>query len=179
MNEAENTQEQEIIEQGEPSAETQKTEEEQRIPKSRFDQVNEERKALKAELERYQKAQAELELRSKEEQGKFRELYEATKDELSKERERISKLEFDMLRKEVAAKSGYPDLWGRLQGGNREELESDMAALLEAMPRPAAPSVNGAAGTGERKPQAGKMTAEEKKEFATVFGLRVEDLPEL
>lgn len=178
----ENTQEPVAEEQPEAaSAETKNTagEDDPRIPKSRFDQVNEERKKLKKELDDLRRAQAELEEQAQAEQGKYRDLYEKTKAKLKEQEGAFSALEFDIVRREVAAEAGYPALWSRLQGGNREELEADLGKLLEAMPRPSAPSLNGAAGTGERKAPADQITLEDKKEFAAVMGLRVEDIPEL
>lgn len=181
MDEVDNTQEQDdLIEQAPAEAKKPDTDvqEETKIPKSRFDKVNEERKALKAELDRIREEMAQQEVLAQEEQGRFKELYEKAKASLDEQKNAMKALEFDMLRKEVAAKAGYPALWARLQGKNQEELELDMQTLLEAVPRPTVPSVNGAAGTGERKAPQGKMTLEEKKEFAAVMGLRVEDVPD-
>jgi hypothetical protein len=167
----EGIQEQETVETEQTSAETKKAEKEIVIPKSRFDEVNEKLKLAQKQLSDYEKQRKESELKAQEEQGRYRELYENAQRELEAQKKEVETLHYDSIRKEVATEAGFPSLWNRLQGSNREELETDMNSLLEAMPKPKAPPVNGAAGTGERNAPTGKMTKAEKEEFAALVGL--------
>jgi len=173
-------QEQEVVE-TEASAETEKADKQEdiKIPKSRFDQVNEKLKATQAELEKFRKEAKKAETEAQKEQGKYRELYESVQADLEKQKAAYEQLERDSVRREVASEMGYPALWNRLQGGNREELEADMQKLLDAMPKPKAPSLNGAAGAKEKGSPSTRMTEAEKKEFAATFGLRPQDIPDI
>jgi hypothetical protein len=50
--------------------------------------------------------------------------------------------------------------------------------LIKEMPVPAAPSVNGAAASGDRKPGRVAMTQEEKQVFAAKYSIPISAVPD-
>lgn len=109
------------------------------------------------------KAQAEAERKAAEETGNWKALYEKQQADLAAAQERARALELSALRRDVAAKVGLtPALAERLHGETADELEADARTLLAALPKPAAPDINGAGGG---KPQAGGRTEEARRQY--------------
>jgi ribonucleoside-triphosphate reductase len=148
------------------------------IPKSRFDEINERYKETKAQLDARLAQEKEAELNAKKQQGEWKELYEQLRAELDEQRTTNERLRLDSLRREVAQKHGYGFLWDRLRGETEEELRSDLQSLIKEMPVPAAPSVNGAAASGDRKPGRVAMTQEEKQVFAAKYSIPISAVPD-
>jgi len=168
------------------SAETQNTEtteqvtdktEEIKIPKTRFDEVNERMKAAEAKLAEFAKAQKDAEVQAKAEQGKYQELYEELQKELAQERERNSGLVYDQLRKDIAQRHGYPMLWDRLRGDGEDDLLADLQGLIRDLPGPTAPSTDGGAGSGARKPEPEPITEAARIELANRLNLDPRFIP--
>lgn len=148
------------------------------IPKDRFDEVNNERKELRKQLEEFKTLKQRAEEETKKQQGKYQELYEKAQADLEAQQKAVAELEHNMLRKEVAAAAGYAALWNRIEGGDQAELEADLKALIKALPKPQAPDLDGAAGSGSLNGSGAPVTEAEKKELAARLGLRVQDLPD-
>lgn len=145
------------------------------IPKTRFDEVNKELRQLKAQLDRAAKDREAAEQAALAEQGKYRELYEKEKAEREAALKRALELEHNDLRRQVATAAGHPNLWSRINGETKDELEADMKALMDAMPRPQAPDLNGGAGAGSRGSQS-QLTDSQLREMAAVYGVSYEHL---
>lgn len=94
------------------------------------------------------KATAEAERKAAEEQGKFQELYQRTLTELETERTRRRVTELTMLKRDIGSKFGLPAaLVDRLQGEDEDAITADAKALVQALPKAAAPNINSAATT--------------------------------
>lgn len=172
---------------GEASAETENTErpqpepeqpDEQSVPYSRFKEVNEERKSLKAQIDAIEKATKEAEIEAKKEEGKWKELYTDLQTKLAEERLANEQLRHDALRQRIAQEHGHAYLWDRLRGEDEEELVADLQSLITKMPAPKAPSTDGAAGGGARKPEATPMTEATKRELAAKLGIPAQYIDE-
>lgn len=112
------------------------------IPKSRFDEVNKKLKELqsaqaKAEAERLKAEEAQLK-----EQNRYKELYEAEQKRATEAAARMAELERQTTAREVATAAGIGQLWQRLQGSTKEEMEADAKALVAILPKPAAPNLD-------------------------------------
>lgn len=125
-------------------------------------------KAAQDELTALKAAQATAAQTALAEQGKYQELYEAEQKraaDLEKQaaalNDRIRAQELAALRQRIANDKRLPlALADRLQGETAEEIAADADKLLEALPRPSAPSLNG----GERGlPGSGLSTADAKQ----------------
>lgn len=126
------------------------------------------RESSKAE-QMAQKAAADAEAKALAEQGKFKELYEKLQADNIAAQQRIKDMELSTLRRETATKLGLPTgLADRLRGDTAEQLEADAKALLEAMPKPAAPNINATTGTGLNDAQ---MTTAKAAELAATYGV--------
>lgn len=157
-----------------PPAEAQKPEPataDHMIPKTRFDQVNTELKQLKAELEKAAKERQTAEANALAERGQYKELYEKEQKAASEALAKLRQLEFDGMRREIATTAGHPQLWNRLQGATKEELEADMNALAALIPKTPAPTLNGGAGAGKRNDGKATLTDEQIKEQAARYGV--------
>lgn len=116
-----------------------------------------------------QKATQEAEAKALAEQGKFKELYEKLQADNQAATQRIRDMEMTSLRRDVASKLGLPaGLADRLRGDTAEALEADAKALLEAMPKAAAPNINASAGTGLTDAQ---ITKAQANELAAIYGV--------
>lgn len=116
-----------------------------------------------------QKAREEAEAKALAEQGKFKELYEKLQADNATAQQRIKDMEMTTMRRDVATKLGLPaGLADRLRGDTAEQLEADAKALLEAMPKPAAPNINASNGQGVSEAQ---ITAAKAKELAAIYGV--------
>lgn len=116
-----------------------------------------------------QKATQEAEAKALAEQGKFKELYEKLQADNAAATQRIKDMEMTSLRRDVASKLGLPaGLADRLRGDTAEALEADAKALLEAMPKAAAPNINASAGTGLTDAQ---ITKAQANELAAIYGV--------
>ena len=111
-------------------------------------------KALRAENAKHRKAAQEADRLRQEaetavmaEQGKYRELYEKAQAQAAKLEADLKDREMALLRQQVAiSKRLPPPLADRLRGETLEELEADADAILQAIPKPVAPSLDGRAG---------------------------------
>lgn len=116
-----------------------------------------------------QKATQEAEAKALAEQGKFKELYEKLQADNAAATQRIKDMEMTSLRRDVASKLGLPaGLADRLRGDTAEALEADAKALLEAMPKAAAPNINASAGSGLTDAQ---ITKAQANELAAIYGV--------
>lgn len=116
-----------------------------------------------------QKAAADAEAKALAEQGKFKELYEKLQADNAAATQRIKDMEMTSLRRDVASKLGLPaGLADRLRGDTAEALEADAKALLEAMPKAAAPNINASAGAGLTDAQ---ITKAQANELAAIYGV--------
>lgn len=149
------------------------------IPKSRFDEINKRFKDLQKQVDAAERERKNAEEKALAEQGKYRELYEQAQAQLEQAQTQLQQEQRDARRREVAQKAGYPELWSRLQGDTPEELEADMQALIDAIPKPRAPELNGAAGNKAPTGGGGEpsfLNGRTLQEFAARYGLRAEYL---
>ena len=145
------------------------------IRKSRFDETNNQLKELKAQQEAQTKAQTEAERKALIEQNKFKELYEAEQAEKAAALEKAQALELSIIKRDVAATLNVPSgLISRIMGSTREEIEADAKALMAALPKSTAPSLDSKAGGGK----AGNpgVTDGEIQEMAAQMGVSAEYL---
>lgn len=146
------------------------------IPKTRFDEVNKELRQLKAQFDKAAKDREAAEAAALAEQGKYKELYDAEKQRAEKAMAEMQTLQLQALRRDVAAKVGLPpQLATRLMGETAEDIEADAKALLESLPRPTAPDLNGGAGAGSRGGQP-QYTEAQLREMAAIYGVSYEHL---
>ena len=116
-----------------------------------------------------QKAREEAEAKALADQGKFKELYEKLQADKQAADQRIKDMELTAMRREVATRLGLPaGLADRLRGDTAEALEADAKALLDAMPKPAAPNINANAGANLTEAQ---ITAAKASELAAIYGV--------
>lgn len=116
------------------------------------------------------KAAADAEAKALAEQGKFKELYEKLQADLQDRESKLAAMERRQLAASVAGKVGLPaTLADRLQGSTPEEMEADARAILEALPKPAAPNINASQGTNA--PREGQMTEDRRAELAARYGV--------
>ena len=109
-------------------------------------------KQAQDELTALKAAQTQAEQAALAERGEYQKLYEAEKQKAAdlekaaaEMQSRIKQQELAALRQRVANEKGLPaTLAERLQGETAEELAADAETLLAAIPRPVAPSMNGA-----------------------------------
>ncbi len=141
------------------------------IPKSRFDEVNNALKELKAEQAKLKQEQESRDTEAAKEQGKFKELYEDAEAKVKAAEAKVLQMAHDALRRQIANEAGFPNLWNRIDGEDEAAIKSDMKTLLEALPKPTAPGLDGGAGTGTRKSGKPAPTAQEIKEEAAVLGV--------
>lgn len=146
------------------------------IPKSRFDEINTKYKAMVAAQEKAAKDKEAAELKALEEQNNFKKLYEQAQAKQREAEAKASKLAHDALRKQIATDAGHPKLWNRIQGDNEETLKADMQSLIEAMPKPTAPNLNGGAGGGSRGKDGKQYTSDEVRELAVTYNVSPEIL---
>ena len=136
------------------------------IIKDRLDRA--ERKAQ----ESAKKAATDAEAKALAEQGKFKELYEKALAEASAAQERAKALELATLKRDIAARIGLPaGLAARLQGDDEAAIEADAKAMLELLPKPAAPNINAASGTGGVQPGTQLYGGLTEQEFASIYGV--------
>lgn len=132
-------------------------------------------KAAQDELATLKAAATEAEQKALAEQGQYQQLYEAERKraaDLEKAtadlNARIAAQELAALRQKVAAEKGLPPaLADRLQGETADDIAADADALLAALPRPAAPGLNG----GVRGAGGAAMTPDDAKRIAGRFNI--------
>ena len=116
----------------------------------------ERRIALKAatdELAALKQAQADAEAKTLAERGEYQKLHAAEKEradrlaaQLADVQAQVKAQELAVLRHKVASETGLPAaLVDRLRGETAEEIAADADALLAALPKAAAPNLNGGA----------------------------------
>lgn len=126
---------------------TDPTAEQHMIPKARFDEVNQQLKALKAEQAKAAKAAEQAEAERLKQQNEYKTLYENAVKAQEEAQAKAAALELASLKRQVADAVKLPAaLASRLQGTTEEELTADAKALLETLPKPAAPALDGGAG---------------------------------
>ena len=140
-------------------------------------EAGERRTALKAasdKLAALEKAQADAEAATLAEKGEYQKLHAAEKEradklaaDLAAERDKARAHELAILRHKVASEKSLPAaLIDRLRGETLEEIAADADALLAALPRPNAPSLNG----GDRGTTAG-ATPQERARVLANYGI--------
>lgn len=155
-----------------PSAETVNTDTaDHMIPKARFDEVNSRYRELLTQQEQAAKEREAAERKQLEEQNRFKELYEKEVAAREAAVAEMKALSLKNMRRQIAADAGLPNgLADRLRGETEEELKADAAALLETLPQPGAPTLDGGAGgRGKRLPNAPSW--DEIQEQAARFGV--------
>ncbi len=150
---------------------TEPTDQQHMIPKSRFDEVNNRLKELMTAQEQAAKERQEQERKALEERQEYKALYEQAVAAQTEAEQRAVQLARDNLRQRIANEAGYPKLWARLQGDTEEELKADLETMLAALPKPSAPTLNGGAGSGERKPGSNVPSTAQIKEMAARLGV--------
>ena len=148
------------------------------VPYARFKEVNDARKALQTDMDDIKAEREQAKIDAKKEEGKYQELYEEMEGKFAQQQSANDQLRLDQLRKEVAQKAGFGFLWDRLRGETEDDLTSDLQTLIEEMPAPHAPSVDGAAGSGGRTPEAEPITEATRQEIAAKYGLPVWAIPD-
>jgi len=129
------------------------------------------KKAESKAAEAANKARQEAERKAAEEQGQYQKLYEQTLAEKQAAEERAKAIELATLRERIARAAGLPDaLAARLQGEDEDTLTADAKALAKLMPKPPAPNINAAPGSGAA-PIPGQMTDAERVELAAIYGV--------
>jgi len=139
-------------------------------------------KALRAENAKHRKAAQEADRLRQEaetavmaEQGKYRELYEKAQAQAAKLEADLKDREMALLRQQVAISKRLPSpLADRLRGETLEELEADADAILQAIPKPAAPSLDGRAGGNGTASAA--VTDEEIEQLAARWRVKPEHI---
>ena len=171
-----------VVEEGKEKAEpvvTTEVAKELQIPKARLDEVISQRDEARASLEAAAQAQKDAEANALAEQGKYKELYEVQVKEAEKAQHAVTQMQEEALKRDVATKAGHPQMWDRIFGGSQNELEADMAKLVEAFPKAKAPNIDAGTGSGKRTAEQTEieMTTEQKTYLAGVLGVSVEHLP--
>lgn len=116
-----------------------------------------------------EKARADAERKAAEETGQYKALYEKQQTELAAAKAEAHAAKLRGLRRDVAAKVNLPAaLAERLQGETEDELEADAKALLAALPKAAAPNINGQGGA---QPPANGWDETERKRLASIYGV--------
>ena len=119
------------------------------IPKSRFDEVNNKLRDLLEKQESAEKEAAKRKEAELLEQNEFQRLYEEEKKRSAEALKKVSQIERQSLARDVANEAGIPQMWNRLQGATKEELEADVKSLLKILPKPQAPNLDsGKRGSG-------------------------------
>ena len=160
----------------EKSAETQKSDNELTIPKSRLDEVIAQRDEARKKVETAEHAQTKATKDALAEQGKFKELYENQLEEAEKARAELDTIRVESVKRDVATNAGYPLFWDRITGETQNELEADMAKLVEVLPKVRAPNIDGGTKSGNRSADNSKpedKTDAEKLYLANVLGVPV------
>lgn len=164
--------EQEQVQEGQSSAETQNTEMPKAVPYERFQQVN----AQLAELKKYRAeqeklaqqsaaAQSDAEKARLAEQQQWKELAEKNAQEAAAAQRRAADLELRALRSEVIAAKKLPlELAKRLQGTTEAELMADADDLLKTLKSVAAQPQGTI--TPTPKPDGDGLTPEERRKQA-------------
>ena len=148
------------------------------IPKRRFDEVNSQLKELKAAQEKADAERAERERQAAEEQGEFKKLYEKALADIAARDTEVENLRIAGIRQSVAAELSLPAQFvDRLQGSTLEEITADAQEIMKAIPRPAAPNINGSEGQGS-PPRPGALTSERKQDIASRYGVRADLIPD-
>ncbi len=132
-------------------------------------------KALRAENAKHRRAaqeadrlRQEAEASSLAEQGKYKELWEKAQAQAAALETALKAQQIALLRQQVAtAKKLPPPLADRLRGETLDELNADADELLQALPRPAAASLNG----GERGLAGGGLSTEDARQIAGRFNI--------
>ena len=166
----------------EAPAEAKKADKPIMVPKNRLDDEIAKRKAAEQRIASWEAEQEKQAAEQLAEQGKFKDLYQKALADAKRLEDELSGLQFDSMRKQVAADAGFPQLWNRLQGSNEDELKADMAALSEVIPAPNAPNIDASVGSGKEpvsKDDRGKLTTSQKAEIAGVLGVEIKDIPDI
>ncbi len=115
-----------------------------------------------------EKAQEDAARKAAEEQGQFKELYEKAQAQAAKLEADLKAQQIALLRQQVATAKKLPQpLADRLRGETLDELNADADELLQALPRPAAASLNG----GERGLAGGGLSTEDARQIAGRFNI--------
>ena len=151
------------------------------IPKSRLDEIIKQRDEARAEVKATEKSQKDAQSAALAEQGKYKELYEQQVLEAEKAQAQVTSMQADSLKRDVASKAGHPQMWDRIEGKSQEELEVDMARLIEAFPKAQAPNIDAGTSSGKRTAEKStkiKMSPAEREYLAGILNVQVEHLPQ-
>lgn len=121
------------------------------IPKARFDEVNNKLKELQEAQAQAEARRLEAEEAQLKEQNRYKELYEAEQKRVAEAAAKMAELERQTAAREIAQAAGIPQLWQRLQGSTKEEIEADAKALASILPKPTAPNLDAGA-SGKKTP---------------------------
>ena len=133
-------------------------------------------KAHKKAEEQAAKVQAEAERKAAEEQGKYQQLYEQERAKAAATEALLKEAQIASIRRDVAQRLNMPAaLAARLRGEDEDSIEQDAKELMAALPKPSAPNINSAAGSGGAPGTV--MSEAEKKEMAARLGVDWRYLP--
>ena len=134
----------------------------------RIKELNAENRKWRAQFEAAEKAKADAEVAALAERGEYKSLYEKAQAQAAALETALKAQQIALLRQQVAtAKKLPPPLADRLRGETLDELNADADELLQALPRPAAASLNG----GERGLAGGGLSTEDARQIAGRFNI--------
>jgi exonuclease VII large subunit len=154
------------------------------IPKSRFDEVNEQLKELKAAQEKAQRAQAAAEQARLEKQNEFKTLYEQSQQriaELEPYQQRINELTEATAATNAQRIEALPESMRSLvpEYDDPFKLQGWLDKNAEVFSKPAAPTLNGGAGSGQRSQRPSNAPSEQElREQAARLGVNARYLAE-
>ena len=129
-------------------------------------------RAERKAAEQTEAARKSAEAESLKQQGEYKALYERAQAEAQAAQERAKALELATLKRDIATRIGLPaGLAARLQGDDEAAIEADAKAMLELLPKPAAPNINAASGTGGVQPGTQLYGGLTEQEFASIYGV--------
>jgi hypothetical protein len=118
------------------------------------------------------KVKEEAERKAAEEQGKYQELYEKAQAELAAKDAQLKANAIAIIKRDVATRLGMPAaLAARLRGEDEDSIEADAKELMAALPKPAAPNINSAAGTGSGKSLPAGFNEQDLRDQAVRLGV--------
>lgn len=119
-----------------------------------------------------EKAEAQRQQKQLEEQGEYKKIADTLQAKLDAAEKAARDTELKLLRRDAAVQVNLPaPLADRLQGETLDEMVADAKSILAALPKPAAPNVNGVNGDGS-VPRGAALDEQKKRSLADRFGVK-------